>query len=590
MMKNPTFAKFMNEVDDFISSLAKDDLKKIILHLAETQDVKNRNEFLRSIKESDKQVPGQDDSKFLPDASPDQLIEQIRAYEKRIQSGEFYDEEKSAWAYDREEHSYWGRGDYYDDYDDEIDFSNEEYVLEAVTYLEAAKAFYRLKNFDTALAAYKMLFNIFENPEYYGEEYFIYGFSFDEAIDADFLKEHKTIYLRCQYLICADVQDFGEMYQMLMQEKDISFSDLIEIDRNPLPRLEAFIDGFIQFLAAHPEHDSHLVDVLFIKGGMEEVRRYAYDNGKKHPSVFLYYYEFAKEDESARTNLLNIILDGIRIIPEKYRIRSYLGLDLISLAKESNDKNNLLMGYSTAFYSAPSLRNLAYYIHFIISENVTSELDKLINYLSTKDIKRSEVLGFPNTYYDMHREIFSLETAAIGTKALVVGKFLAEPIEGLIDLINPKDYLGFSGGKNYVAMATALTLKAITKDAAALIVDKLLDYYCFDTQSDEYSLLKQLVIDRSKNISLPQPSIQKCLGTIELLSVNRVSHILGDKLRGGYDSACLLLVACAEAKQLISRDGNALISNIDTEYKRYSAFRRVLKSLSAQSRLLISVK
>ncbi len=66
--------------------------------------------------------------------------------------------------------------------------------------------------------------------------------------------------------------------------------------------------------------------------------------------------------------------------------------------------------------------------------------------------------------------------------------------------------------------------------------------------------------------------------------------ILTNKLRDGYDSACLLLVACAEVKQLIAKDGNVLISRIDNEYKRFSAFRKTLKALTSESRLFVSIK
>ena len=59
--------------------------------------------------------------------------------------------------------------------------------------------------------------------------------------------------------------------------------------------------------------------------------------------------------------------------------------------------------------------------------------------------------------------------------------------------------------------------------------------------------------------------------------------------RGGYESSCLLLTACAEAKQISDRSGNILIANIDKEFKRYTAFRRELKTLTKESRVLAAV-
>ncbi len=591
MMKNPTYATFMNEVENYICNLSEDELKKIILNLAEKQNIKDRNIFLDYIKEGYQHLSDQDKPLNLPDESPAKLIAQIKEYEKRIQSGEFYDEERSYWAYEQEERSYWRRDGYYEDLDDAIDFSDEEYVVEVVTFLERAKQFFRGQDNQTALAAYEMLFNIFENPEYYdGGEYFIYGFSFNEAIDHAFLKEHRTIFLRCRYLNCADRNDFSDFYQVLCNEKDIFLSDIIEIDRSKLPNLDNFAIGFIQFLSAHHKYDPHLIDALFIKGGIKEIKQYAYINGDKHPSVFLYYYEIAKEDNSTQPDCINIILDGIKIIPEKYMIRSYLGLDLVDIAKEINDKANLLIGYSTAFYSNPTLRNLAFYIHFIVTENMTSEIEKLKDYLNKKEFERVEPYYFAIGGDQKYRDIYSLETAQIGVKALIAGKFLLNGIDGFLEHINPKDYLGFSGAKKYIAIITALALKAITRGAAAIIVDRLVDHYCVDSQSDEYNILKQMIADQSSRLSLDQPFIKNALKKIESLAFNRISHILTNKLRGGYDSACLLFVAYAEIKQLITNDGNNLVRRIDNEYKRFSAFRRTLKSLTFESALLASVK
>jgi hypothetical protein len=63
-------------------------------------------------------------------------------------------------------------------------------------------------------------------------------------------------------------------------------------------------------------------------------------------------------------------------------------------------------------------------------------------------------------------------------------------------------------------------------------------------------------------------------------------HILKNKLRGGYESTCLLLTACAKAKQIYNQSGNRLITEINTEFKQFTAFRRKLKALAQRSRYL----
>ena len=65
----------------------------------------------------------------------------------------------------------------------------------------------------------------------------------------------------------------------------------MEIDREPLPRQEELIDGFVNCLQADAKNDKYLVDALFLKGGIEPIRKFAYSEGEKHPPVFLAFYQ-----------------------------------------------------------------------------------------------------------------------------------------------------------------------------------------------------------------------------------------------------------------------------------------------------------
>jgi len=590
-VKNPSYAKLINEVESIISNLSRDDLIKLIINIAENQSITNRNEFLQILKQKLPSTKMPDDVKETLPISPAEFIKEIKEYKQRILDGEFFDEEENYRAYDREEHSYW-KNDYHDEFDNEIDFSNEEYVLEAVELLDKAKMFFRNKDTTTAYQAYELLFDIFEDPEYYEEDnYFIYGFSFEDAIDNEVLQEHKSIYLRCKYLKFIQTNDFECIYSAICKESNIFLTDIIEIERSPLPRLDEFVSGFVDFLKGNPKFDRHLINALFVKGGMEEIKRFAYSNGKNHPPVFLYYYEYAKENKFSQSDLIQLILDGIKLIPQKYQTRAYLSLDLIEVAKEANNKNHLLNGYSTAFYSDGSLRNLAFYLDFIISQNNIEEIKKLKNYLYKKDIKGSNF--YKNYYYDnihAQRDIFSLSCSDIDLRALIVGRYILEGIEPLLTMINPEHYLGFSGKLEYVAIITALTLKAISQSSIVIIIDTLVDHYCLNKTSDEYHTLKKLISNTTISNPLPPNYILSSLKDIETLVINRVSHILKNKLRGGYDSACLLLVACAEAKQIVSKNGNDLIGKINKQYKRFSAFRSPLKNFTSQSKHLIAIR
>lgn len=164
-MKNPTYAQFMNEIESIISNLSQDELKNKIMHLAESQGISDRNNFLQLLKRGISPLLYSDKEKAISEISPKKLIERIEKFNQRILNGEFFDEEENMVAYHKEEHRY-GRNRYNDYCEDEIDFSNEPYVLEAIELLEEAKMLFRRDDIETAYKAYGMLFDIFENPDY----------------------------------------------------------------------------------------------------------------------------------------------------------------------------------------------------------------------------------------------------------------------------------------------------------------------------------------------------------------------------------------------------------------------------------------
>jgi len=588
-MKHPTYARFMNEIERLISGLSKDELKQKVVDLAESQDMSERNNFIGLLRQGVASGKNIGDEKPILAISPKDLIKRIKEFKKRIDDGEFFDEEENWRAYEGEEYGY-RRNRYNDYYGDEIDFSTEPYVLEMIELLSEAKKFFRKDIIKTAYEAYGMLFDIFDDTDYYGgDERFIYGFSFDSAIDNQILKEHRTIYLRCIYFKLVEDGKFKELCNILSNENKILLSDIIEIARTPLPKLDKVVTAAINYLRNNPQKDKYLADVLFVKGGIEELKIFAYENADKHPPIFSCYYKQIKEQKFSDVDLLQTILDGIKIIPQKYCIRSLLALDLIEMCKNKKDKkNNLLLGYATAFYSNPTLKNLTYFLEFIISEQVQSEQIKLKKYLAQKDIDKVNPEHISFFEQGLEENIYSLALSNIDRKTLVIGRYILDNMEPLLCLVSPKKYLGFSGTLKYVAVIATLTLKSIAGQKNVCIIDKLVSHYCLDERSDERIILMKLISDKASLYSHSDDTL-KILEQIEKLAVNRVAHILKNKLRGGYESACLLLVACAETNQILTGGGNKLLRRIDDQYKRFSAFRGYLKEMTSMSKHLMSI-
>lgn len=223
--------------------------------------------------------------------------------------------------------------------------------------------------------------------------------------------------------------------------------------------------------------------------------------GEKHPAVFLYYYNNAKEEGLPKGDLLQLLQDGIKIIPEEYKSRSYLSLDLIDFAKKEKDKKNLLLGYSTAFYSHKSRKNLAYLLDFIISEKKDKEIKKLKNYFKGIDVKELQSNRYYFTEISGCDDIFSLDSSEIEPVTLIVGQYILNGIEPILNFIDTKNYKGFSDKLRYIAATVSLALKTIAGSEKTVLIDLLLDYYCLDKSSEEYSILKNMVNNTAEESS-----------------------------------------------------------------------------------------
>jgi len=131
---------------------------------------------------------------------------------------------------------------------------------------------------------------------------------------------------------------------------------------------------------------------------------------------------------------------------------------------------------------------------------------------------------------------------------------------------------------------------SVSPPGKAVAIEMLLDKYCFNNDYEACKNLKHLIYNQASHEAAVNVNTKEELKEAENITINRVRHILKNKLRGGYESSCLLLVACAEAKESVDHTGNRLIKDVDTEFKRFSAFRKELKALTQKSRLLITIK
>lgn len=583
-MRPPTLNQFITALEELIENAPSGKLKEIIYTIANEIQTEERNDFLQKITQvtSGKYKNQNNITRKEAGQSADALLTGIENFRNRIEEGEFYDEERDYEAYHRNEYRYYGHDDDYED----TDFSGEEYVLEMIELLGGAEDFYHTGNVDVAFKAYQGLFDMMEDEKYEYDEYFIDGFSFKEAIGESVYNAHKILFLRLFYLFNIN-HNRNAIFSLFRQQQDIFLSAIVDVDTAPLKDIDNFVDEYINYLSNLPKYAKHLIDCLFVKGGIDSLEKFAYKNGHKIPATFLAYYIEQKERNISQDKLLKIINDGLEIIPEKYASKSILSNDLVDIAKSNNDTDLLSKAYTTAFYSYPTLKNLDSYLGFITQKTNREKLHKFEQYIENnkKILKKQD--EWPSSF-DI-TDVYSFSSVSISRTTYLISDFILHGIVNQLQFLDEEKFLGFQNENRHIPIILSLLFQTIVKSKKVKNIDALTNHYCFDNTSEKYDNLKQLIYSKAKDLSL-NSQINEAFETAEKITLKRVQHILGNKLRGGYETSCLLLVAFAETKEIQNKTGNQLISLVDSEYKRFSAFRRELKALTQKSSQLITVR
>ena len=580
-MKQPTLKQFTDKLDNLINNASADKLKELVISIAGETQTENRTFFLTKVEAIINGNVHDETGIDKPTISTEALFQKIEDYEKRMQEGEFFDEERDYIEYHKYEYSHRNNYDYYDD---GFDMGSEEYVYEMTELLNGAGSFYSYGDFKTSLKAYQVIFNIIDDENYENDEYFIHGFSFSEALGEEVYKEHKIQFLRSFYLINYEERP-DEVFQVFSKQRSLYLSNIVDADKKPLNDIALFLDGYINYLLSIPQKARHLVDVVYVKGGIEELKHYAYQYGNVVPALFLSWFTEFMEQNPQPDEIVKTALDGLEIIPEKYASRSILSQAITEIAKENNDKGLLLKAYSTAFYSNPELANLDSYLGLIMQNTDKEEIARFKKYLANRSEILSKRDAWPGTFTSS--DIYSDETINILKVNYIVSYFIAFGLEDLLTY-NDGSFLGFQNEKKHIPAILSLFLSSITTDEKPVLIEMLMDKYCFDNNRLASNNLRNLIYEKAREANHKVDNHQELLKAVNI-AISRVRHILENKLRGGYESACLLLTASAEAKQLINNSGNNLIKEIDTEFKRFTAFRRELKALTKKSKVLLTV-
>lgn len=541
---------FLKEVEKKIDGLSKEELKAILLMKAKNLKPTEREFFLAELSPEKKaEVAANDDT----------LLTDIDYFVKRVEDGEY----SHGWGWDDEIHDEreWGDESWADEMDELFDRTDEVFLSGDIKL---------------ACQAYGKLLKAFHMGEETG--HFPGQLSSTEMVETD-LNEARSRYLRALYETTHKKERAKIIFDEIEDLKYIGFSDFdLNTIRDALStkpeEWEEFLEDFKEILhkTVITQNDSSwgyeknfvmLCELIFETDGIDGLARFAKEYGNRVHKSYLVWIK--KLQETGKDNeAIEAYKKGLEVIPPQSHIRAEISDLAAQSAKKVKDENMVFELQKDAFFSSPDIGRL-------LSLRESAKRLGRINVME-------EILGFLEKYYENKSSISNLE------KLLVQAYILNEDYEKMWDLAKKTKPLGWSGYNSSQAVAVPFLLvssvrgKPLKLNSSVLKIWKGKEGYADDEDKRFKKIVEEDILtrdiseeERIKQMKWASSSVEK-----------RVDAIVSNKYRGSYDKAALLLVACAEALNLLGRTAEALtfFDKIKYRYTHYSAFQREIKNLS----------
>lgn len=541
---------FLKEVEKKIDGLSKEELKAILLMKAKNLKPTEREFFLAELSPEKKaEVAANDDT----------LLTDIDYFVKRVEDGEY----SHGWGWDDEIHDEreWGDESWADEMDELFDRTDEVFLSGDIKL---------------ACQAYGKLLKAFHMGEETG--HFPGQLSSTEMVETD-LNEARSRYLRALYETTHKKERAKIIFDEIEDLKYIGFSDFdLNTIRDALStkpeEWEEFLEDFKEILhkTVITQNDSSwgyeknfvmLCELIFETDGIDGLARFAKEYGNRVHKSYLVWIK--KLQETGKDNeAIEAYKKGLEVIPPQSHIRAEISDLAAQSAKKVKDENMVFELQKDAFFSSPDIGRL-------LSLRESAKRLGKINVME-------EILGFLEKYYENKSSISNLE------KLLVQAYILNEDYEKMWDLAKKTKPLGWSGYNSSQAVAVPFLLvssvrgKPLKLNSSVLKIWKGKEGYADDEDKRFKKIVEEDILtrdiseeERIKQMKWASSSVEK-----------RVDAIVSNKYRGSYDKAALLLVACAEALNLLGRTAEALtfFDKIKYRYTHYSAFQREIKNLS----------
>lgn len=519
-------------------------LKKVILKIAESVSKMKRDEFLKNF-EFEEIIEYNIDYDILHKL--DLLIEDIENYNFADDIGDV-------------KYDHFGK-EYYISEDSDL-------ILQLVKFIEDSKQLYKANQFNLLNQVIDKIFLIDELQS----EGYVPSFTTEIEEELD-LEELSIIQLICQYHLSEVDKRAENMLNGLDNIYHVSLEDVMTYSKEELPEVQKFYKDIIEI--NNNKHIEQIIDAIYLSQGIDGLVEYINNDGKKQTSAYLKLLNQLEMTEDF-AGLEKYALKGIKEISINNTKRADISKYLLSVGKLTSNSEYIIKSLQISLESKPVISDLV-------------ELLDLKYHSSHEEINIEKLV---TRFKKISTKEQNNEKSYCTKRFLVQAYLLTGDYISAINIVDKKEQSYWSDifSVNQLSIVTLLKL-LIPKSKSTHILDNFiqndLSSSDFINQDIQIRFLKIINYFQPIQINSEIDIISWCTSKI----FNQVDEILNNQYRDSYSNIAQLLAALAEFSLGINQLQHfySVFEPIKKKYPRHRKFHNELEIIFKEFKLKINL-
>lgn len=561
-----TVKAFLDTLKRRFEDLPPEGLQAAVLRLARTVEPSERRAFLEAFA-----PPRARRKKMAPDTAGKRALEEIRAFRKRLEAGDYAD----GWGWD-------------DDFHDERLFGDESWADEAGIFLAEAREFFEEGRFDLSRDVYREVFKAIEAGM---DDALLPGEDPVELLGED-LEEQVCRFLRSAYRTSepadrpgALLEGFRTVWGLVPRAR---LEGVLEVSAEELPGLETFGAAWISFLggsAAGSPESRLLQEAVRLFWGAEGLAELARSRGRKDPEAYVAWVVYLRGGGSPR-EAADAAREALEALSPDLSVRTRLADLLRDAAGELGDTEAVDWARHEAFRAGPTLTRLLCWLE---DDADHAERDRRLSEALAR-IEEIEAWRAPVRTPQEWQEMGLRPMAEPGLHRYV--QLLRGEYEAVASAMEEAEPLGWSSSDHPGPLAVPFFLAAACEaETGRKLGPRLAELWRgvaevptihFGVLHDADEPARPLgdhLEEVLRRFPLDGDSRERFFRMAEETALARVHAIVSGKHRRSYGHAARLLLAVADAHHCLGRgvEAGRVVAEVKERYRRHRAFHAELQ-------------